>query len=178
MNGDGAVLWVGASTVDQNLLPLVPSRFGGTNTFLPGAGGLLYSAASQVQISDTRNGRMLLSMAPLPTYAAAFAVDPSGQKILVCAGTSLNYYELAVVPLAVGTVNPSDATPGTALTIRGNGFVAGTTATIAGRSASCTLVDGQTLQCTLPKVNAGMAPMTLSNPDGQTYSLEAGVDVK
>jgi WD40 repeat protein len=178
VNGDGTVLAVDAYTLDQNLLPLVPFQLAGTNILLPGAGGLGYSAGRQVQISDTRDGRRLLSTAPLPARAAAFAVDPSGREILVCAGTSLNYYELAVVPLAVATVNPAAATPGTALTIRGNGFVAGTTATIAGTSSSCTQVDGQTLQCVVPNVTAGMAPITLSNPDGQTFSLEAAVNVE
>jgi hypothetical protein len=178
VNGDGTVLGIGGLTLDQNLMPLVPFQFVGINNLLPGAGGLRYSALGEVQISDTRNGRRLLSLPSLPTEATAFAVDPSGQKILVCAGTSLNYYELAPVPLAVGMVSPAQATPGTALTIRGNGFVAGTTATIAGKSASCSLADDQTLQCVVPNVNTGVAPMTLSNPDGQTYSFEAALNVE
>ena len=181
VNSDGTVLGVGAFILDQNLNPLVPLQSAGMNNLLTGAGGLWYSFEGQVSISDTRNGRQLLTFAPPPgptAYSGAFATDPTGQKILVCAGTTLNYYQLAVVPLAVGTVSPTAATPGTAVTIRGNGFVAGTTATIAGKSASCTLVDDQTLQCVVPNVNAGMAPMTLSNPDGQTYSIEAAVNVE
>jgi hypothetical protein len=40
------------------------------------------------------------------------------------------------------------------------------------------MVDDQTLNCVVPNVNAGLAPMTLSNPDGQTYSLEAAVNIQ
>jgi len=40
------------------------------------------------------------------------------------------------------------------------------TATTAEKSASCTLMDAQTLQCAVPKANAGLAPTALSNPGG------------
>ena len=88
------------------------------------------------------------------------AVDPSGQKLLLMSGiNSLTYYELSVVPLAVATVSPFTAAPGASVTIRGSGFVAETTATIAGKSASCTLMGAQTLQCAVPEANPGLAPM-------------------
>ena len=175
VNGNGTVLGMGAFTLGQDLSPLVP---GPATSLFSGTGGLRYSAGTQVQISDTRNGRSLLSLPLLPIMAKAFAIDPTGQKILVVAGTSLNYYQLAVVPLAVGTVSPATATPGTTLTIRGDGFTSGTMVSIAGTRASCTMTDGQTLQCVTPNVNAGLAPMTLSNPDGQTYSFEAAVHIE
>jgi len=188
VNSDATVLGAGAFILDQNLNPLVPLQGAATGNLLPGGGGLLYSSGSRsystnigLSITDTRNGRQLLTFPPPPgptAYSGAFATDPTGQKILVSSGASLTYYELAVVPLAVATVIPVAATPGTALTIRGNGFVAATTATIAGKTASCTFVDGQTLQCAVPSASAGLAPMTLSNPDGQTYSIEGAVTIQ
>jgi len=177
VNGDGTVLESNALVLDQNLLPLVPVQYPGISNRLTASGGLRYSASNGVQISDTRSGRSLLNLPLLSNWATMLAIDPSGRKILASAGTSLRYYELAVVPLAVATVSPAEAPPGASITIRGNGFVAGTTATIAGKSASCTLVDEQTLQCMVPNVSAGLAPMTLSNPDGKTYSLEAAISV-
>ena len=178
VNSDGTVLGVGGCTLDQSLLPLVPFQFIGVKIVLTGSGALRFSAAGQVEVSDTHNGRPLLSFEPLPAWATTLAVDPTGQKILVGAGTSLRYYQLTVIPLAVAGVSPAQASPGASLTVHGNGFVAGTTATIAGKSAACTLVDSQTLQCTVPNLNSGLAPMTLNNPDGQTYSLEAAVNVE
>jgi hypothetical protein len=184
VDGDGTVLNVGGTSVDQNLLPLVPNLSLGTAGLLTETGALYYTVGSQVGISDSRNGATLLLLPIFPyqggsgDMAGAFAIDPTGQKILVGFGPSLYYYELAVVPLAVGTVSPAVATPGTSLTIRGDGFVAGTTVNIAGQISTCTMIDNETLQCVVPDVSAGLEPMTLSNPDGQTYSLEAAVNVQ
>jgi WD40 repeat protein len=179
VNADGTVLAIGPFTLDQNLLPLVPFPAGPTR-ILTGSGALAYDDGGE--ISDTHNGRLLLTLDTSGTASGytndAFAIDPSGQKILICDGTSIHYYKLAVVPLAVATVSPAAAPPGASVTVRGDGFVAGTTATIGGQSASCTTVDSQTLQCTVPNVNTGLEPMTLTNPDGQTYSLEAAVNVQ
>ncbi len=177
VNSDGTVLDINGLTLDQNLLPLAPSTFGGPQDVLTGSGALLFGAAGQVQVFDTHNGRELMSFEHLSNQATALAIDPTGQKIVVVAGTSLSYYQLVVVPLAVASVSPAQASPGASITVHGNGFVAGTTATMAGQSASCTYVDSQTLQCVVPNLNSGLAPMTLSNPDGQTYSLEAALRV-
>ena len=179
INSDGTVLGMGAFSLDQDLLPMVPFPDPGYHVLMPGTGALRFSADKEVLIVDTRSGKPLVTVGSVsPADIAAFAVDPSGQKILAVGGTTLNYSKLAVVPLAVATVSPASAPPGAALTIRGTGFVAGTTATIAQKSASCTLVDAQTLQCAVPALSAGLAPMTFSNPDGQTYSLEAAVNVE
>jgi WD40 repeat protein len=184
VNGDGTVMEADGVALDQNLLPIVQYPYYGLRHAFTQTGGLLYIAAyvsGQVGIFDARNGTVLLQTPGItdePPPVGAFAIDPTGQKILVSAGTSLYYYQLAVAPLSVGTVSPTAATPGTSLSIRGDGFVAGTTATIGGVSATCTMVDDQTLNCVVPNVNAGLAPMTLSNPDGQTYSLEAAVNIQ
>lgn len=181
VNADGAVLAVGPFTLDQNLLPLVPFPAGETRV-LTGSGALAYDVGAWLQISDTHNGRLLMTLGMpdyVPSYAnEAFAIDPSGQKILICDGTSIHYYELADVPLAVATVTPAEAAPGASLTIRGDGFEAGATVAIGGQTASCTVMNQQTLQCGLPTVNTGFEPMTVKNPDGQTYSLEAAVNVQ
>jgi len=178
VNGDGTVLAVGSLTLDQNLVPLVPytSKVG----LLTGSGALNYTPDPIIYVSDTHNGRLQLTVGtPDPLFnKLALAIGPDGRKVLECDGTSLHYYELAVVPLAVATVSPAAAPPGASLTVRGDGFVTGTTAKIGGQSASCTMMDAHTLQCAVPNVNTGLQPMTLTNPDGQTYSLEASVNVQ
>jgi hypothetical protein len=187
INADGTVLDMGAFALDRNLLPFVPIPYAGLRGVLPGAGALFFTGSSEIQVFDTRNGRLLLSLGAVCGVGpdrcsgslAGVAVDPTGKKVLTLGGDgALNYSELSVVPLAVATVTPASAAPGASLTIRGSGFVAGTAATIAGKSTSCTLMDSQTLQCTLPDANTGLAPMTLTNPDGQTYSLEAAIDIE
>jgi hypothetical protein len=62
------------------------------------------------------------------------------------------------------------AAPGATIQVRG--FVAETTVKIGGLSANCSFVNAETLSCAVPALGAGAASMSLSNPDGQTYSFE------
>ncbi len=86
VNADGSVLGMGAYTLDQNQLPLVPFPFTGYITLLPGTGALRFSVGSEVEISDTHNGKHLLSLGFSGTpYIAAFAVIPAARKSLFVA---------------------------------------------------------------------------------------------
>jgi WD40 repeat protein len=180
-DADGGVIGVGRGVLDQNLLPLVPVTKGALSSALNETGSLLYGIdsnggfSSATYVSDTRNGRPLLSLGLPSSSFGAFrplAIDPTGKKILYVTGTSITYFELAVVPLAVGTVSPALASAGAAITIRGSGFVAGTTVQIGGKNATCSETDSETLSCTIPNLSAGAVSITLANPDGQTYSFE------
>jgi IPT/TIG domain-containing protein len=187
VDGDGQVLALSQGTLDQRLLPLAPLQVGGWDSRLNHTGSLLYSVFNSVVISDTHNGRPLLNL-PLPagTIGAGssvssyrpLAIDPTGQKILVATQTGVSYFELSVIPLAVGTVSPSAGSAGTSVQIRGSGFVSGTAAQIGGQNATCTETDSETLSCTIPNLPAGSAPMILSNPDGQTYAFENAFQVQ
>jgi hypothetical protein len=88
------------------------------------------------------------------------------------------YFQLAAVPLAVGTVTPATASAGGVIQVRGSGFVAGLTATIGGKAAACSVVDSETLSCTVPNLVAGATAISLTNPDGQTYSFENALVVQ
>jgi hypothetical protein len=100
------------------------------------------------------------------------AIDPTGTKILLGLQSGLAYFDLDVVPLAVGTITPVSAAPGATIQMRGSGFVAGTTVKIGGLNAKCSFGDAQTLSCAVPTLGSGSASISLSNPDGQTYSFE------
>jgi hypothetical protein len=187
VDGDGQVLALSQGTLDQRLLPLAPLQVGGWDSRLNETGSLLYSVFTSVVISDTHNGRPLLTL-PLPAGTIGanssvspyrpLAIDATGEKVLVATQTGVAYFELSVIPLAVGTVSPSTVMAGTAVQIRGSGFVSGTTVQIGGQSAMCTETDNETLSCTIPNLPAGSAPMSLSNPDGQTYSFENAFNVQ
>jgi archaellum component FlaF (FlaF/FlaG flagellin family) len=183
VNEDGSVLSVSQRTVDQRLLPLVPtvstqldSRLNESGSLLYGAesGSLLYSVSNAVSVSDTRNGRQLLLIG-LPSSMGSYrplAIDPTGEKILVATQTGISYFELGVIPLAVGTVTPAQGSAGASIQVRGSGFVASTAVQIGGSSAACTEVDSETMSCTVPGLPQGAAAMTLTNSDGQTYTFE------
>ena len=181
VSGDGMVLALNTSTVDQRLLPLVPNPTGVGDTHLNKNGSLLYTSFSGVSLFDTRNGRQLLSFPPVANANSPYrplAIDPTGQKVLFAHDSSLSYYKLSVIPLAIGSVSPARAASGTSIIINGSGFLSGTTVTIGGQAAACTLVDSETLQCVLPALSSGPSAMTFTNPDGQTYSVENAVTVQ
>ncbi len=174
-NSDGSVIAAGSGILDQNLLPLVPLRPGGLDSRLHETGSLLYVAYNSVLVADTHNGVQSLAIG-LPSQIGLYrplAIDPTGEKILVAEWMGgVSYFELSVVPLAVGTVTPAQGSVGTMTTIRGSGFVAGTTVKIGGQAAACTEADTETLSCAVPNLPSGPASMSLANPDGQTYAFE------
>lgn len=82
---------------------------------------------------------------------------------------------MANVPLGIGTLTPASgpAAGGTTLTIRGSGFVSGATVTIGGKSAAVTFKDMNTLTVIAPALATGAQRLTITNPDGETVSLDA-----
>jgi hypothetical protein len=188
LSDDGQVIALTQGTLDQRLLPLVPLQAGGVDSRLNHTGSLLYAvegaypvAANLVSISDTHNGRLLLTMglqANIGGSRGPLAIDPTGDKVLVATPTGVSYFELGVIPLAVGTVSPSQGLAGTSIKIRGSGFVSSTTVQIGGQNAICTETDSETLFCTVPNLRSGQTYMTLANPDGQTYTLESAFTVQ
>ena len=176
VNRDGSVMALGAGTLDQRLLPLLPiTQASGLDSRLNETGSLLYASTGSgtVTISDTHNGRVLL----LLDFAAntgpyrPLAIDSAGQQVLIATQSGVSYFKLSVVPLAIGTISPSQASVGTTIQLNGSGFVSGTTVQIGGQSTSCSFVDSETLSCTVPNVTAGLTFMTVANPDGQSYQL-------
>ncbi|HEV2222716.1 MAG TPA: IPT/TIG domain-containing protein [Candidatus Acidoferrales bacterium] len=183
-NHDGSVIALGEGTLNQRLLPLVPiTQAAGLDSRLNDTGSLLYASngnSDAVTISDTHNGRLLLLL-NFPASTGPYrplAIDPTGQQILVATQSGLSYFKLSVVPLAVGTVSPAQGPVGTTIQLKGSGFVPGTKAQIGGQGAACSEVDSETLSCTVPNLAAGEVPITLTNPDGQSYSFEGGFSVQ
>ena len=183
VNADGSVIGVSSGTVDQQLRPLAPysGTFGPYAWALNDTGSLAFCSYDSILISDTHNGRALLTFTLSNGMSSIrpLAIDPSGKHILVALFSGgVSYLELGVVPLSIGTVSPAQASTGTMLTIRGSGFVPGTAVTIGGKQAACASSDSETLSCAVPSVSAGAAPMSLTNPDGQTYSFENAFTVQ
>lgn len=191
VDGDGGITALAQGTLDQQLLPAVPMVQPGFSARLNRTGSLLYSTGTDgrnIAVSDTRNGRLSLQLAAQNTSSGngpsiigvpqPLAIDQSGTKILGALQNGIAYFELSVVPLAVGTVSPVTAAPGAVIQLRGSGFVAGLTATIGGKAAACSVVDSETLSCTMPNLVAGATAISLTNPDGQTCSFEGALIVQ
>ncbi len=115
-------------------------------------------------------------------HGSFLATDENGQRLFAITsadGTRQNaavtIVQLAAVPLGIGAITPSTvpATGGATLTIRGSGFQSGTTLTINGKSANVTFKDSNTLLVVTPVLTSGPQQIFLTNPDGETVSLDA-----
>jgi hypothetical protein len=115
-------------------------------------------------------------------HGSFLATDENGQRLFAITSTDgtaqnagITVVQLANVPLGIGTLTPASgpAAGGTTLTIRGSGFLSGTTVVIGGKSAAVTFKDMNTLTVVTPAVTAGAQRVTITNPDGETVSLDA-----
>jgi len=181
VSSDGEVFALAQGVLDQNLLPLIPIIRSGQDPRINETGSLLYEASMEsktIILSDARNGRGELMLAAQNTNGTVLApirplaIDPTGAKVVLSLQDGVAYFELAAVPLAVGTISPATASAGGTIQLRGSGFVSGTSAKIGGQVAACAEVNSETLSCTVPRLPSGSASIALTNPDGQTYSVE------
>jgi hypothetical protein len=110
------------------------------------------------------------------------AIDENGQRLFAITSSdgtpqhaALTVVQLAAVPLGIGTVTPNAvaASGGATLTIRGSGFQSATTVTINGKPASVTFKDANTLLVTTPSLSTGPQQIVVTNPDGESVSLDA-----
>jgi IPT/TIG domain len=139
-----------------------------------------------VDILDAHTGRLRLRISlpePLATlstdidalHGSFLTIDENGQRIFALTTSGLTVIQLATVPLSIGTISPASApAPGGAiLTIRGSGFQSAATVTIGGKSAATTFVDMNTLTVTTPRLTAGPQQIVITNPNGDSYALDA-----
>jgi hypothetical protein len=139
-----------------------------------------------VDVVDAHTGQLRLSVTlpePLAMLAADvdgwhgkfMTVDDNGQNIFALTASGLSVVQLTRVPLGIGTLNPASgaAAGGTSVTLRGSGFLSGASITIAGKNAFVTFVDVNTLKFTTPAMAGGAQGIVVTNPDGESYALDA-----
>ena len=115
-------------------------------------------------------------------HGGFLTTDENGQRLFAITstdGTAQNagvaVVELANVPLGIGTLAPANgpSSGGATLTVRGSGFQTGTTVAIGGKTATVTFKDMNTLTVVTPALSTGSQRVTITNPDGETVSLDA-----
>jgi len=139
-----------------------------------------------VDIRDAHNGQLRLRLylpeafAMLNTdldglHGGFLTTDENGQRLFAVTTSGLSIVQLANVPLGIGTLSPSSgpASGGTAVTVRGSGFQAGMKATLGGTATTVTVNDMNTLALTTPPLTPGPQQLVLTNPDGESVSLDA-----
>ncbi|HXY00641.1 MAG TPA: IPT/TIG domain-containing protein [Candidatus Limnocylindrales bacterium] len=139
-----------------------------------------------IDIRDAHSGKLRLRIylpepfAMLNTdidglHGGFLAVDENGQRLFALTTSGLTVVQLPSVPLGIGTLTRSSGTAagGVSVTLRGSGFVNGIKATLGGESAAVTWKDMNTLTLTTPATSAGPQQLVLTNPDGESVSLDA-----
>jgi hypothetical protein len=115
-------------------------------------------------------------------HGSFLTTDENGQRLFAITSSdgtpqnaSVTVLQLANVPLGIGTlsVTSGPAAGGTAITLRGSGFQSATQVSFNGKSATVTFVDKNTLTLLTPALSVGPQQLTLTNPDGETVSLDA-----
>jgi DNA-binding beta-propeller fold protein YncE len=108
-------------------------------------------------------------------HGSFLAIDENGHRIFALTTSGLTVIQLATVPLSIGTISPTSApaSGGTILTIRGSGFQSGASVTIGGKPASVAFKDINTLTVVAPAVTPGTGQIAVTNPNGDSYSLDA-----
>jgi DNA-binding beta-propeller fold protein YncE len=139
-----------------------------------------------IDIRDAHSGQLRLrvylpeAFAMLNTdvdglHGGFLTTDENGQRLFALTTSGLSIVQLANVPLGIGSLSPSSGPSGggTSISIRGSGFVSGIKAMLGGKSAAVTLKDMNTLVLTTPSVSSGWQQLVLTNPDGESVSLDA-----
>ena len=139
-----------------------------------------------IDIRDAHNGQLRLRVylpepfAMLNTdvdglHGGFLTTDENGQRLFAVTTSGLTIVQLADVPLGIGTLIPSSgsAAGGSSVSVRGSGFQSGIKATLGGKSASLTVTDRNTLVLNTPAMSSGPQQLVLTNPDGESVSLDA-----
>jgi len=184
-------------------LAQIPGRVSVPGMVLHPSGALLYQpfltgtpgspgVKGGIDILDVHSGALRMRMF-LPQqfmtdvdglHGGFLATDENGQRLFAITSSdgtaqnaALTIVQLAAVPLGIGTIQPStiSAAGGASLTIRGSGFVNGTTVSLNGKPAAVTFKDANTLLVTTPVLTPGPQQITFTNPDGETVSLDAAI---
>jgi hypothetical protein len=146
---------------------------------LNAAGSLYYWAyPSWFDIFDVQKGTLQLRFSlnqTIQNVETPLAIDPSGRLVFLITDAGLTVVDLGTAPLSIGYLSSTIGTPGTQLQVRGSGFTAGITATVAGQSASVTFTDENTLTLTVPTLSSGPHDLTVLRPDGVSYTLASAI---
>jgi hypothetical protein len=106
---------------------------------------------------------------------ACFLTTDTGKHIFAITSSGLTVVSFANLPLAIGSLSPSNgaAAGGTSITIRGSGFQSTTKATLGGKTANVTFKDDSTLLLTAPALSVGPQQLILTNSGGESVYFDA-----
>lgn len=155
----------------------------GGNTLLQGGGGAFPNDPSMD--GDAALGEFFITMADdydgsevtIEVFEAVIGKNSSDQDSFTSdqIGLSITINPPAPAPTA-SAVDPAagSISGGTSLTITGANFQDGATVTIGGEDAAAVFVDATSLTATSPAGEEGSVDVVVTNPDGQSVTIENG----
>jgi hypothetical protein len=189
-DGDGEITALAQGTLDQRLLPSVPIVQPGFDARLNKTGSLLYTTGTdggRIAVSDAHNGGPQLQLAVQkpnqreradhPNYrcAAPAGHRPIGFKDF---GRAAKWGGLLPVGCSAAGGGNRDASDSVGRRSDSTAWQWVRCWHNGGKAATCGVVDSETLSCTVPNLVAGATAISLTNPDGQTYSFENALAVQ
>ena len=138
-------------------------------------GALMYVPWGQeIALFDSHTGeyreRIVLPALLEQMTTGSLLIDQTGKQIFVVSQSGFTVIQLDSLPLAIGSLTTSGST----WSISGTGFVSGTTVAVDGVAQSVSYTDAQHLTISGAPAFAGIHTLTLTNPDGHTYTYGAG----
>ena len=146
------------------------------------SGGLIYLPTTKgLEILDVHTGATLLSIGTTAGSLAGpdnLAITHASNRIYLAQKSGVAVIDLANAPLSIGSLTPNRGAAAGAVPVvlRGSGFLPGSSITIDGRQTAVQFIDSTRLVLTTPSVTAAKDNVTVTNPDGTTYSLDAAFD--
>jgi hypothetical protein len=146
------------------------------------SGSLQYLPTSKgIEVYDVHHGQMVLSIG-IPGGVAStndgLAIDQRGSTLYVAEASGIGIIKLAAAPLSVGNLSPAqgNSSGGGTVTLLGSGFANGAAVSLDGRPASTQFIDSTKLTFVTPPTAAAKVAISVSNPAGDTYVLDAAYD--
>jgi len=186
ISADGSAFATGSGVVDSNTdvlgylswqdvfesgvdfyLPMEKVPDGGSLVFIPNT--------SFVDIFDLNHGALLHRITlgeQVQQVTDAMAIDSYGQTVYLIANAGLTVVQLGNAPLAIGHLTPATGPAGAKVVVHGSGFQQATSVSANRSATTATFVDQNTLDVTMPSLSAGSVQVTVTNPGGETYSLD------
>jgi hypothetical protein len=105
------------------------------------------------------------------------SIDEGGRQVFLITDKGLTVVDLGTAPLSIGHLDPISG-GASQIQVRGSGFVSGLSAMIDQQSATSVFVDENTFKLTVPTMAAGYHDLTITNPDGSTYTLKSAISTQ
>jgi hypothetical protein len=146
------------------------------------SGSLVYLPTTKgVEIYDVHHGQMSISVGILGGVASTvdgLVTNHAGTMLFVAEQAGIGIIDLSQAPLSIGSVSPAqgNASGGNVVTLSGSGFSAGASVTIDGQPVAAQVAGSTILTFTVPPISSAKVAVTVTNPNGDTYTLDAAYD--